>query len=166
MIEYKGYGDKLEKLDVFNSSTTLDGKKYGRGLLGFNMEMKLSGSEDGYYTSDFEDTFRLYLYDVDSKTCTNLLASDWGNDASSGLAEISTSDSTKAFRWPNKVSETTQYALPAKTQDIATACTPTGSNKTVTIYWEYYLSLAFFTIGVVFSHNFMPLLASVKTKCR
>ena len=129
--------DKLEKIEVFNNSFTSDGKKYSGSSLGFNMQIKLSGSGDDQYTSAFSDTFRLYLYNVDFQTCFDLLTSDWGSDASSGLAEISTSDSTKAFRWPEKVSGT-QHPLPVTAEAAAAECTPASGKSAVTIYWEYY----------------------------
>ena len=129
--------DKLEKIGIFSNSFTSGGKKYSGSSLGYNMQIKLPGTGDGQYTSTFSDTFRLYLYDVDFQTCVDLLTSDWGSDASSGLAELSTSNSSKAFRWPNNLSGT-QHPLPAETETAATECTPANGKSAVTIYWEYY----------------------------
>ena len=97
-------------------------------LMGHKMEITMPAT--GF--AEQNPTFKLTYYDVDFKTCVNLLTADWGSDPSSGLVEISTGGTT--FQWPKDYTSG-HHPLPP---DITTASTECSRAQTVNVSWEYY----------------------------
>jgi len=128
--------EMLVTLGIFQDA---DSDGFSKNSLGHKMNIQLSSE----YTSPFsasEPTFRLTYYDVDPKSCIGLLSADWGNDPSTGLAEILVGKDSnhKSFWWPKDLPETGSdipYALPPSMEDGLRECTRYNS---VNISWEYY----------------------------
>ena len=128
----------LKKLGIFNncistsggadSCTGADGE-YSNNALGLKMTIVMP--ETGKFVAN-DQTFKLTYYGVDPNTCVSLLTSDWGNDPSSGLAEISTGGTP--FQWPKDCAEGC-YNLPPSMEEATAECTRAS---TVDISWEYY----------------------------
>ena len=129
----------LWELGIFNNCIPDSGEKctggeneYANNALGLKMEIVMPTPEQSKFAAN-DPTFKLIYYGVDPKTCVDLLTSDWGNDPSSGLAEISIEDGTP-FQWPKDCTSGC-HDLPPEMENVQTECTRA---KTVNISWEYY----------------------------
>ena len=129
--------EMLVTLGIFQDA---DGDGYSTNSLGHRMNIQLSSEYSSPFSTS-EPTFRLTYYNVDPKSCIGLLSADWGNDPSTGLAEIlvgNDPDHTKSFWWPKDIPETgadVPYPLPLNMEDGLRECTRYNS---VNISWEYY----------------------------
>ncbi len=117
--------ETLYKVGIFDNVGE-DGQS--SNLMGHKMEITMPAT--GF--AEQNPTFKLTYYDVDPKTCANLLTADWGSDPSSGLVEISTGGTT--FQWPKDYTSG-HHPLPPEMKDVLPEC---SRAQTVNVSWEYY----------------------------
>lgn len=120
----------LAKLGIFDNAND-EGKSVN--VMGYDMDITLPSAHESDFAAN-DPTFRLTFYDVEPKTCVNLLTADWGSDPSSGLVEISTGDGATTFQWPKDYTNG-HHPLPPSIDDALTECNRANLSN---ITWEYY----------------------------
>lgn len=144
-----------------------DGKSanvYGTEMV---MELK-SNVENPYFTFSYKD--------IPTSSCPDLLLGDWGNDPSSGLKEIKVEGTGKTSVFNGQRISVPLTKITRTPRQPSLCCRRWKKRLTPALCRRGQVSLPFrgaiisdyffFTTGVTFSHNIMPLFASVKTKCR